>query len=125
LPCWYSVRVSRKSDGQAAARVRRKPATARRDEELERLERALAEAHEYQAATSEVLSIIARSPADAQPVFEAIAQGTGRLARHLRRQGWCIGRKRVRRLMRKIGLSRLSSHPISAANGQQWCRIKT
>lgn len=27
------------------------------------------------------------------------------MARHLRRQGWGVGRKRVRRLMRKIGLS--------------------
>jgi putative transposase len=25
------------------------------------------------------------------------------MARHLRRQGWTVGRKRVRRLMRKIG----------------------
>ena len=31
--------------------------------------------------------------------------GSRQMARHLRRQGWCVGRKRVRRLMRKIGLS--------------------
>ena len=31
--------------------------------------------------------------------------GARQMARHLRRLGWCIGRKRVRRLMRKIGLS--------------------
>ena len=31
--------------------------------------------------------------------------GARQMARHLRRLGWCIGRHRVRRLMRKIGLS--------------------
>ena len=31
--------------------------------------------------------------------------GARQMARHLRRLGWCIGRQRVRRLMRKIGLS--------------------
>lgn len=33
------------------------------------------------------------------------------MARHLRRQGWCVGRKRVRRLMRKIGLSSIYQAP--------------
>src|SRR5690606_5026248 len=33
------------------------------------------------------------------------------MARHLRRQGWCVGRKRVRRLMRKIGLSPIYQAP--------------
>lgn len=32
--------------------------------------------------------------------------GSRQMARHLRRQGWCVGRKRVRRLMRKIGCRR-------------------
>lgn len=31
--------------------------------------------------------------------------GSRQLARHLRRQGWCVGRKRARRPMHKIGLS--------------------
>jgi putative transposase len=33
------------------------------------------------------------------------------MARHLRRQGWCVGGKRVRRLMRKIGLSLIYQAP--------------
>jgi len=37
--------------------------------------------------------------------------GSRQMARHLRRQGWCIGRKRVRRLMRKIGLSPIYQTP--------------
>src|SRR5690606_11443112 len=31
--------------------------------------------------------------------------GTSQEARHLRSEGWCVGRGRVRRLMRKVGLS--------------------
>lgn len=37
--------------------------------------------------------------------------GSRQMARHLRRQGWCVGRKRVRRLMRKIGLSPIYQPP--------------
>jgi len=36
--------------------------------------------------------------------LEAPWYGTRQMARHLSHVGWCIGRKRVRRLMRKIGL---------------------
>jgi putative transposase len=32
-------------------------------------------------------------------------------ARQMARQGWCVGRKRVRRLMRKIGLSPIYQVP--------------
>jgi putative transposase len=31
--------------------------------------------------------------------------GSRQMARHLRRQGWCIGRHRVRRLMTKMDLA--------------------
>ena len=37
--------------------------------------------------------------------------GARQMARHLRRLGWCVGRKRVRRLMRKIGLSPIYQAP--------------
>jgi len=37
--------------------------------------------------------------------------GSRQMARHLKRLGWCVGRKRVRRLMRKIGLSAIYQAP--------------
>jgi putative transposase len=37
--------------------------------------------------------------------------GARQMARHLRRLGWSVGRKRVRRLMRKIGLSPIYQAP--------------
>ena len=48
-------------------------------EQLSQRTRELEEALQQQTATSEVLSIIRRSPADAQPVFEAIVQSAARL----------------------------------------------
>ncbi|HEU4439414.1 MAG TPA: GAF domain-containing protein, partial [Methylomirabilota bacterium] len=44
-----------------------------------RLEQELTEASERQAATSAILSLISASPADVQPVFEAIAESALRL----------------------------------------------
>ena len=41
--------------------------------------------------------------------------GARQMARHLRRLGWCIGRKRVRRLMRKIGLAPIYQAPKTSA----------
>src|SRR3974377_1849512 len=48
-------------------------------EQLDRRTRELEEALQYQTATSEVLGIIRQSPADAQPVFDAIVQSAVRL----------------------------------------------
>jgi hypothetical protein len=44
-----------------------------------RLETALTEAGEQQAATSEILRVISSSPTDEQPVFEAIVENARRL----------------------------------------------
>jgi GAF domain-containing protein len=43
------------------------------------LERSLAEAREQQAATSEILRVICSSPADVQPIFDAIVRSAVRL----------------------------------------------
>src|SRR5262249_16823995 len=48
-------------------------------EQLDRRTHERDEALQQQTATSEVLSIIRRSPADAQPVFDAIVQSAARL----------------------------------------------
>ena len=68
----------------AAARPR--PARARgvaadaTDELTEaQLKRALADAHDEQAATSEVLKLISASPGDLRPVFEAILENATRI----------------------------------------------
>jgi GAF domain-containing protein len=53
--------------------------TADLQDQLDRRTKELDEALQQQTATSEVLSIIRRSPADAQPVFDAIVQSTARL----------------------------------------------
>jgi putative transposase len=37
--------------------------------------------------------------------------GSRQMARHLRRHGWCVGRKRIRRLMYKMGLAPIFQKP--------------
>ncbi len=37
--------------------------------------------------------------------------GSRQMARHLRRQGYCVGRKRTRRLMRLMGLTAIYRRP--------------
>jgi putative transposase len=37
--------------------------------------------------------------------------GSRQVVRHLRRNGWCVGRHRVLRLMTKMGLAPIYQHP--------------
>jgi two-component system, NtrC family, sensor kinase len=72
-----------KSRHKSGAKARKAPtagaSTIDLQEQLDRRTRELDEAREQQTATNEVLSIIRRSPADAQPVFDAIVQSATRL----------------------------------------------
>ena len=82
--------MQRRGQSGQPAKVRRGEPKARKaptarasaadlQDQLDRRTRELEEALQYQTATSEVLSIIRRSPADAQPVFDAIVQSAVRL----------------------------------------------
>ena len=69
-----------KRRGAASLRVRKKPLrTADLRQLLEQRTRELDEAREQQIATSEVLNVMRRSPADAQLVFDAIVESAAHL----------------------------------------------
>ena len=62
-----------------ARAVQRGPDASPRATDARKLKSALDEALEQQAATSEILQIIAQSPSDAQPVFDTIARAALKL----------------------------------------------
>jgi GAF domain-containing protein len=72
------ITKSKRNSARIPARHGRSSA-ADLQEQLDRRTRELGESLAHQAATSEVLSVIRRSPADAQPVFDAIVQSAARL----------------------------------------------
>jgi hypothetical protein len=73
------VRSRPKTRTKAGKAVPARASVAKVAERLRQRTRELEEALQQQTATGEVLSIIRRSPADAQPVFEAIVQSATRL----------------------------------------------
>ena len=74
--------VRKPNQRRRTARPRRRKAVTGGGDLREQLDRRIQEFDDllqHQMATSEVLSIIRRSPADAQPVFDAIVQSVARL----------------------------------------------
>jgi hypothetical protein len=66
--------MASRQDRNQIADVPELPSAAHLLEELAECRIALSEAHGYQAATSEILEVIGRSPSDAQPVFDTILE---------------------------------------------------
>ena len=72
--------TTKKKKSQSSSEFNRlKKELKRVTEQLESRDRELAEATEQQTATSEVLNVIARSPVELQPVYQAILTNTTRL----------------------------------------------
>jgi len=69
----------------------------------------------YRPPTSESPENLALMRRIDEAFLECPFYGARQMARHLRRLGWCLGRKRVRRLMRKIGLAPIYQAPKTSA----------
>ena len=75
-----TARGGKPTPGVAAKAMRHRVSrTAGQETEVARLTRELGEAIEQQTATGDILKVIASSPDDVQPVFQAIARSANRL----------------------------------------------
>src|SRR5215813_12636201 len=71
--------ASRRAAPKRTATAAKRSPSAKPKSEAAKLAGELKAAQARQAATSEILRIISQSPADAQPVFDAIAEHANRL----------------------------------------------
>src|SRR5262245_28245956 len=71
--------IKKKENPQATELGQLREELRRVSEKLESRESELAEALEQQAATSEILRVIANSPTDIQPVVDAVSESAARL----------------------------------------------
>jgi GAF domain-containing protein len=96
-------------------------------EEVQAQRRHASEALEYQTATSEILSVISRSPTNAQPVFDAIAQSAGRLCQAEYALIWKLDAGKAHVVAANGGdpafVSYQRAHPISPGHGNLIGRV--
>jgi putative transposase len=76
---------------------------------------AISRATFYRRSTGESAETLALMRLIDETFLECPFYGARQMVRHLRRLGWAVGRKRIRRLMRKIGLSPIYQAPRTSA----------